>query len=485
MKTPTIRYFLEKPKSRSTKDRTEKELIMAEVNYGFREYNSERKLRSKPFRISLQCKILPSKFGLAINNFKFDKNVFDKATKNNATYRTKMFQLQAAIDNLESRYTQNAIIPKPEAFKSDLMVEIGRVDKNKEEEHSILAYLYAKIKKSIDESGMSKRNSLSLNTIKTYRSVSHLIENYQIAKNEVLTFENFDEKKYWEFWNVMDDILKDKIKIKNPNQLKRQRKKEHGYLVNTLRKYQSTLIRTLKDAKEDKELNFEFSLDIHDKNLILEKQNASKDMYITENELQKIIDTNVDCDKDLQIAKEYIIIGSLTGMRYESMFDTKNTKVESCNDKGYDFQYIHSKQFKTSTSIYMPLLKPVKDILIKYDNKFPVVQSNPIINSKLKRLFEVLEINEMEDVVLKTYRSGEIKRKRPKYLLISTHDCRKTFYTNLFNKGMNPEAIDNMTHPDKSTENRMASVYNKSTMLDKAKMFVDGINKIKSEIYTF
>lgn len=50
---------------------------------------------------------------------------------------------------------------------------------------------------------------------------------------------------------------------------------------------------------------------------------------------------------------------------------------------------------------------------------------------------------------------------------------------------MSSVAIDNMTHPDATPKNRMAKIYNKATMLDKAKMFVDEINKINSDAYTF
>ena len=150
-----------------------------------------------------------------------------------------------------------------------------------------------------------------------------------------------------------------------------------------------------------------------------------------------------------------------------------------------NFKYIHSKQNKTSTEIYIPLLEPVLNILEKYDNRLPEYGANPTINKHIKILFKNLKFDKLEDEILRTYRSGEIRLKKPLHELITTHDCKKTFYTNLYNKQVSPTAIDNMTHPDATTKNRMAKIYNKANMLDKAKMFVDEINRIDSEIYKF
>lgn len=485
MQSPKLRYYLENQKQLPANQRIVKEPIMVEIGYGYVGVDGKGNKRTKPFRISLKKSIEPFKFGLAKTNFKFDRGVFEKATKNNASIRTAMSRLVIAVDNLDDRYTLKDVIPEPAEFKKDLLIELGRNERVLNTAHSILDYLYSKIEKSVEESDMDIRNSLSPNTIKTYKTISHLIENYQLATNEIITFESFNNSQYWKFWKVLDDILKDEIKIHNPNQLRKQTKQWYGYLSSTVRKYQGGLIRTMKDALEDDEFEVEIVLNVYNKNLVLEKQEASKDIYISEEELQSVLNYDVEFDEELQMVKDYIIIGSLTGMRFESMSDTKNSIIQEYNEDGYNFKYIHSKQNKTSTEIFIPLLAPVLDILKRYGNKFPVYKQNPTINKHLKRLFKELKIDRMEDEILKTYKSGTIKLKKPFYELITTHDSKKTFYTNLYNLKVLPRAIDNMTHPDTTKENRMAKVYNKARMIDKAKMFVDEINKIKSVIYKF
>lgn len=482
MKTPVIRYYLDNQKSKTPDKRVTKELIMVEVNYGYASYDNKSSKRYKPFRISLDASVMPNKFGLISKNFKFDESVFKRNSKNNSAIKTKMGHIESAVNALHNNYEVARIMPTPSKFKNDLQIELGRVKKIEEQEKLLLDYIYENINKSEADSELGKRNSISTNTIKTYKTVSHMVENYQIATKEILTFQNFDEHKYWKFWEIQDEILKDNIKVENPNQQGKKSKQEYGYLKNSLRKYQSTLIRILKDAVKDKT---EISINAYDENLILKKVKSSKDIYVTEIELQKIIDVDVHFDDELQMAKDYMIIGSLTGMRYESMYDTMKTKVERYNEGKQNFEYIHSKQNKTSTEVFIPLLALVKDVLSKCENKFPVVKSNPVINKALKKLFKFLEIDSLEYITRNTYRSGIIKIEKPKYEIVSTHDCKKTFYTNLYNNNVNPIAIDNITHPDTATKNRMAKVYNKSTMLDKAKMFVDEIKKIESEIYKF
>jgi hypothetical protein len=479
LKAPKIRYFLES-KSNILDERTEKELIMAEINYGYKIIKNGVG-RYKPFRFSLEQNILPSKFGTKERNYKFDRVIFEKYQKNNATVKTMMIKLEDAINELHNQYLISGIIPTPEVFKNELKMKLGRTDRVVIEEISILEYLYLKIAKDTVDSESSKKSKKRINTIKTYRTLSHMLENYQIASGEILHFKSFSEKQYWKLWDVLDKILKDEIKVYNPNQPRKQSKQYYGYLVNSMRKYQTTLMRALKDAKKDGYLT---EVNVFDDELILEKKEGVKDFYIEEKILKLIIGSNVEFDAILQHAKDYFIIGCLTGMRYESMFDTKNTKIETYHDEKYSFQYIVSVQNKTSTKVIIPLLEPVRVILDKYGH-FPEFKANSTINSDLKKLFKYLKLSRLEEVTLVTYSCGEIKLNEPLDKLISTHDCKKSFYSNLFELGVKESVIDNITHPDKATINKMAPTYNKTKMLTKAKLFVDEVNNKKSKIYRF
>jgi len=479
MKNIKTRYYLE-PKAKHVDDRINPELIMVEISYGYALINSQGKKRHTPARFSLQENILPIKFGKKETNFKFDDGVFKKASVNNSTVKTKMLQFEGALNEISNEYILKKEVPTPKELKGKLAIKL-RAEVVEEPKLSILDYLHGKIEKERENSGKSMKRSKRANTIKTYVTVSHLIENYQIATNEKLAFEEFNETKYWGFWDVLDDILKDKIKVLNPNQKRKQRKQSFGYLVVSIRKYQKSLLTTLKEAVKE---GFKIPLDVHDANLILKNVDAVKDFYVETDLIKKIIKSDVTFDEKLQNAKDYFVIASLTGMRYESMNEAQRAEIQTCNDTKYNFNFIHSIHNKTSTQVYIPFLKPVQEIIDRI-GRFPKVALNSEINQNLKLLFEHLKLNKLEDVTRVTYRSGTIKTKEPMSNLISTHDCKGTFYSNLYALNVPEIVIDNITHPDRKPKNAMARVYNKTTMLTKAKLFIDEIEKINSDVYFF
>lgn len=479
MKDPKTRYYLE-PKYKDIDKRTEPEMIMVEVGYGYLEYTVKGK-RYKPFRLALESRIVPSQFGLKEEDYKFNKKIFGKSQKSNATIKTKMVKIEKALNELANTYEIQSIIPKPSEFKNDLKIKLGRVKVVQVAEVSILDFLYKKIELDKMDSEKGKKSSLTKNTIKTYTTISHLIENYQLATNDVLMFSTLDEVRYWRLWDVLDEILMGKILVDNPNQTRKQQVQEYGYLINTLRKYQGALIRTLKDANKE---GYTTPMNVFDDGFVLDKVESAKDIFITVDELLLIINSDVEFDNGLQAAKNYIVVGSLTGMRYESMKHASSVPVQSYIKDEYDFKYIHSIQNKTSTEVCIPLLRPIVDV-IGDKKKLPMVKSNPETNAKLKQLFKYLKLDRMEDVTKVTYSNGTIKTKEPLHVLITTHDCKKTFYTNLVLDKARENIIDNITHPDKTPKNAMGKVYNKSKMLDKSKLFVDEINHIDSALYKF
>jgi hypothetical protein len=479
MKNIKVRYYLE-PKARNVEDRTKPELIMAEIGYGYAVINTQGKKRNTPARLSLQESILPVKFGKKEDNFKFDEGVFKRANSNNSTIKTKMLQFERVLDEIAIDYTVKRTTPTPTELKSRLASKL-RSEMVVAQKLSILDFMYGKIQKEKENSGKSMKKSKVGNTIKTYVTVSHLIENYQIATKEKLAFEDFNETKYWGFWDVLDDILKDNIKVINPNQKRKQRKQSYGYLVVSIRKYQKAMLSTLREAVKE---GHKIPLDVHDVNLILEDVDAVKNFYVDTVLIKQIIDADVTFDEKLQSAKDYFIIASLTGMRYESMEDAQRIEILTCNDSKYKFDYIHSIHNKTTTQVYIPFLKPVQDVIIR-NGLFPKIVSNGEVNKCLKLLFKHLQLNRLENVKKVTYRSGTILAKEPMSDLISSHDCKGTFYSNLYGLNVPDMIIDNITHPDRKPKNAMAKIYNKTTMLTKAKLFVDEIIKIDSDVYTF
>ena len=250
-------------------------------------------------------------------------------------------------------------------------------------------------------------------------------------------------------------------------------------------KYQKTLIKVLRDAKKS---GIEIQLDLDDNNLVLEEKPNSKDFYLDEVNLTKIINAKVTSNELIQ-AKDYVVLSSLLGMRYESMEDGYGSPIKKFKEPKYEFLYINSRQIKTGTEVIIPLMNPVVEVLKRHKNQFPKFASNQEINRWIKELFSMLKITSIEKVIYYTYKLGVIPEEKPISEIISTHDFRKTFYSNLLLMNVEERFIDSVTHPDKAKPNAMGGVYDRTKMLDKAKQFYNEINRVnktkKSKIYTF
>jgi hypothetical protein len=471
MKSITIRYIL-KHSTKKPELRTKKETIYARINGGFAKYvNGIRKYEN--FDLSLEAKIKPQHFGiLKKNNFIYDEVTFQRFVKLNVAVRTKMNLLDIAIDKTKNHFEINHIEPTKDIFKKELLISLKRSEREKNVTFTILEYLLNQLNNfRIDD-----------NSKKSYVTLSKYIVKYQTVKDIVLTFDNFDKEMYIDFWNVQDDILSGLITIPKVEGERKQNIKPNGFLKSAISKYQKCFKRILNDAQKEK---IKILIDLNDKYLVEAETESSKNIYINEVELKKVINYN-PTSKELKEAKDYIILASVTGMRYESMIDAFNVKIQVYKDDNYYFDYIHSRQNKTSTECIIPLLSPAKKILKSYNNIFPEFSDNGTLNGYLKILFTVLNINSKAILTYDTFKRGVIIEEKTVNEIISSHDLRKSFASNLLNLNVSQAQIDDVTHPDKKKKNAMATVYDKRDMLDKAKLFVDEIKKAKSsEIYKF
>lgn len=485
MKAIKVRYIL-KDKKIDPINRNKKEMVYAVINGSWVEMVGNKKIYNK-FPISLQASILPQNFGTVNkkNNYIFDPIIFDEFSKTNKGVKNKMDRLYTAITLLETNYELKNIFPTKNEFQNELKIALGRNDREVIKKVKVLDFLLEKITEFQNKIGSAEKDRIEPNTIKSYVTLSKYIAKYQTVRKLELTFDNFDKKMYKDFWIVQDEILRGLITISKVDGDRKQQIKANGFLVNGIIKYQKTFGKLLRLAVKE---NIKIAIDLNDITLVLEETDSSKEFYIAEKELEKIINY-VPTSEELRTARDYSIIASVTGMRNESMNDAFGVKIQTCKDGEYDFHYIHSKHNKTKTECIIPVLKPFEDVLKSHNNQFPKFPSNGEINSLLKDLFLELEINAIETLTYHTFKKGVITEKKQVNEIISTHDFKGTFFSNLKNLKVNETEIDNITHPDKPKKNAMAKFYDKRKMLSKAKLFVDEVKRVntikQSKVYTF
>jgi integrase len=137
-------------------------------------------------------------------------------------------------------------------------------------------------------------------------------------------------------------------------------------------------------------------------------------IYLTEEELERLKKHRFT-EQRLQHAADCFIIQCYTGFDYSTLkkFNTNNLVVEK------DGLWIKINRQKVDTAqVIIPVFKTVKNILIKYNFKLPVVSNNKY-NKALKEV------------------AREIRIHKP----LTTHVGRKTFATMLLNKDVPIETV--------------------------------------------
>lgn len=162
-----------------------------------------------------------------------------------------------------------------------------------------------------------------------------------------------------------------------------------------------------------------------------------KHPYLNEEEISQVYNYESH-EHRYNVARDNWIIGLWTGLRV-SDFLTR-LKVDNINDG-----FIEIKTKKTGTSVAIPLHSQVKDILKKYDGNLPPKISEQDFNDYIKDIAKELGFNDIMigGVVQKKDNSlRKVIGKYPKWKLITSHICRRSFCTNLFGKVPNQVIMD-------------------------------------------
>ncbi|MGQ2982977.1 phage integrase SAM-like domain-containing protein [Flavobacterium sp.] len=161
------------------------------------------------------------------------------------------------------------------------------------------------------------------------------------------------------------------------------------------------------------------------------------------NELEAIKNADLK-DSKLEIARDWLIIGCYAGQRVSDLL--RMNKKMIINHGGYHF--ISLKQEKTGTLVQVPIHNEVLTILDKRNGEFPPVFANTrdsnstMFNRYLKELCQVAGLHtltkgNLTDPITKVYGLGEY----PKWMLVSSHICRRSFATNFYAEAEYPTPL--------------------------------------------
>lgn len=188
-----------------------------------------------------------------------------------------------------------------------------------------------------------------------------------------------------------------------------------------------------------------------------------KKIYLNFTELEKIENTHFE-DEMLLSARDWLIIGCYTGQRVGDLLQLTSNNLTT-NGK---LDFIELVQQKTKKRVSVLIHPKVQAILDARKGKFPPVYSENLDSSKtiFNRLIKTVcykaKLNKIEEggkINPKTNRKEN--GKFPKYELITSHICRRSFATNFYGDMPTPLLLNITGH---STEREFLNYIGKTNI---------------------
>ena len=155
--------------------------------------------------------------------------------------------------------------------------------------------------------------------------------------------------------------------------------------------------------------------------------NESLNVYLNEAEINKIYKQNFSDNLRLLNTRDLLIIGVRTGLRVSDFMRLKLTNIEG--------DFIEIKTQKTGKTVVIPMHSQIKAIIKRNKGKLPKSISDQKFNQYVK---EVCKVAKIDNLVEGSKQDPKTKRKQfgnyPKYELITSHTCRRSFASNLYGK---------------------------------------------------
>ncbi|WP_312922944.1 tyrosine-type recombinase/integrase [Empedobacter brevis] len=290
-----------------------------------------------------------------------------------------------------------------------LEIIIGRYNNQTSDENE---FLYYHIQKAIDN-GPRKKIPIKGGKFKIGLSTGR-IKGIEQFRNIIERFEN-------EFYNQT------RIKVSNvsietisdfENWLFNQSYSEN-YIGKQLANFKS-ILNDIKDVK--------VNIDTRKVIKVINEEKEPEDIiYLSLEELKSIKELELK-NNYLENARKWLIIGCYVGQRASDLLELSKEKISIINDR----KVFTIKQKKTGKKVTIPLLPEVEEMI---SSGFPHKISDTKLREYFKLLCKAAEINAPMNGRIKESKNGiTTKSIFPKWQLIGTHVCRRSFASNFYGK---------------------------------------------------
>ena len=274
----------------------------------------------------------------------------------------------------------------------------NRVEKT--EHYKRLLISWAEYYNESETTNKETGGKLALNTIKKYKTGLNCFVEFENYRKNIIQLKDIDYSFYKEFVTYC--------------------LKEKKYAPNTV----GAQIKVLKKWLQESNKRGYSNVDYSDFKTLT---NETESIYLTEEEINKVFNTDLSENSSLDNVKDLFIIGCRTGLRVSDFM-----RLNASNILG---DMITIKAQKSKIEVVIPLHEQVVKIINKNNGKFPKAISEQKFNLYVKDVCKEAEINEM---VNGSKMNSKSKRKEtgtyPKHELVTSHICRRSFATILYGK---------------------------------------------------
>ena len=157
------------------------------------------------------------------------------------------------------------------------------------------------------------------------------------------------------------------------------------------------------------------------------KHESSCAVYLTIDELERL-NALTKISKEAQACRDRFLLGCFTALRIS---DYRALSVK----ENFTGNFIHVKTRKTGEPVIIPVHPIINDILKRNDNTIPPIPSQQAFGATIKRICKKAGIT--QPVLWERTVGKKIVRKRiPKYKLVSSHTARRSGATNMYLAGI-------------------------------------------------
>ncbi len=342
---------------------------MATVSYYLRSETSNSKIQ---IQLSISSKLkLRTTTNLSINYKDWSKDTqFPKQNNpENKKLATILRELSNYILNQYNKDFEKGVIFNSQWLKDNLNNHFKRID-TKVDDSVLLIYLknYIEFKESISE--------YTECTIRKLKNLQERFKQYEKKKKKTFLIKDIDSKTLIDFRNF---LIVD---------------------CNMMETTATRFIKNLKTVIFDAENNNK-QINPQVRGFSAGTTNTEHKVFLSFEELEKIKEVQT-INKELEIAKDWLIVGCYLGQRASDLLRMNKKMIYTKTDaEGNSYRFIEITQQKTGNEVVIPLHDEVETILKKYDGDFPPRFANTqdsnttLFNKHLKKVCEIAGIHDI------------------------------------------------------------------------------------------